>query len=194
MNWHRRIPLAVPLLTLAFSGCGSGSSAVKLPPPPLASTTLTLSVNPPSITVNAASATTFAGVFAPTAPTGGSLTWSITPVDGGTITDEGILTASASAGTYAVQASWTPAISSTASILKGSATVTVLPVPQLDLAISPDQVQASGADQTAGAIQNGVVFGQEMPSVLAVDSTGNIEVLSSFSLPASCTGNTTTCQ
>jgi hypothetical protein len=192
MNWHRRIPLAVPLLTLAFTGCGSGSSAVKSPPPPPASTTL--SVNPPSITVSAGSATTFAGVFAPTAPTGGSLTWSITPADGGTITDEGILTASASAGNYAVQARWTPAISSKASILKGSATVTVLPVPQLELVISPDQVQASGADQTAGAIQNGVVFGQELPSVLAVDSTGNIEVLSSFSLPASCTGNTTTCQ
>jgi hypothetical protein len=159
------------------------------------------------ITVDAGSATTFTGVFAPTAPTGGSLTWSITPVDGGTITGTGVLTASATAGAYAVEAIWTPAIPSNAAavkgsapisiesgILRGSATVTVLAVPQLDSVISPDQVQASGANQTGGAIQNGVVVGQEIPSVLSIDSGGNIEVFSSFPLPAACPGSTTICQ
>jgi hypothetical protein len=135
------------------------------------------------------------GVFTPTAPSGGSLTWSITPVDGGTITGAGVLTTSATAGTYNVVATWTPAISSHATILKGSSTVTLLAVPQLDAVISPGQVQASGANQTAGAIQNGAVAGQAIPSVTSTDSGGNTQVLSGFLVPtAGCGSADTVCK
>jgi hypothetical protein len=192
MNWRNRTALALPLIAIGLHGCGGGFPAVTPPPPPPPGTRL--SVNPQSITVAAGSATTFTGVFAPTAPTGGFLTWSITPVDGGTITGAGVLTASATAGTYAVQASWTPAISIKAAILKGTANVTLLPVPQLDSVISPELVQGSGANQTAEAIQNGAVVGQGIPSVLAVDSSGQIEALSSFTVPAACAGSATVCQ
>jgi hypothetical protein len=192
MNWRIRITLAVLLMAPSLQGCGSGSFATPPSPPPHAATTL--SVNPRSITVDAGSATTFTGVFKPAAPSGGSLTWSITPADGGTITGEGILTASATAGSYAVQASWTPAISSSAVILKGSATVTVLPVPQIDSVISPYRVQASGTNQTGGAIQNGVVAGQGLPAILAVDSSGNIAATTAFTFPLTCAGSTAICQ
>jgi len=191
MNWRIQITMAVLFMAAALQGCGSGAT-VSPPPPPHPVTTL--SVNPRSITVDAGSATTFTGVFKPVAPAGGSLTWSITPVNGGTITSEGVLTASATAGNYAVQASWTPATSSKATILKGSATVTVLPVPQIDAVISPYSVQASGTNQTAGAIQNGVVSGQGIPSVLAVDSSGNIAASTAFAFPASCPGSAAICQ
>jgi hypothetical protein len=152
-------------------------------------------VSPPSITVDAGSATTFVGVFAPTAPTGGSLTWSITPVNGGTITGAGVYTASATAGRYNILATWTPSISSKAAILEGSSTVTLLPVPQLDSVISLDLVQASGANQSAGAIQNGAIAGQGIPSVLSIDSGGNTQALSGFWIPASaCNGSSSVCK
>jgi hypothetical protein len=189
MMGRKRLALALLLITPCLSDCGGG-----LPGPPLPSKVTKLSVNPPSVTVDAGSAIAFTGVFAPSTPTGGSLTWSITPVDGGTISAAGVLTASATAGSYNVVATWTPPISSAAVILKGSAIVTVLAVPQLDSVISPEQVQASGTNQTAGAIQNGAVAGQGFPSVLAIDSSGNVEALSGFAVPAACPGSTTICQ
>ena len=191
MNWRNRITLALTwtlnwiapaLVPLVLIGCGGGHTTVTQPPPPKVTT---LTVSPASITAPAGSATTFTGVFAPTAPAGGSLTWSITPVDGGTITSAGIYTASSTAGKYSIVATWTPSLSSEAIILKGSAAVNLLAVPQLDAVITPDQVQASGATQSAGAIQNGAVAGQGIPSVLSTDSGGNTQVLSGFTIPAS---------
>ena len=144
MVWRKRIAfalrsivpdlIALGLIALGLTGCGGNS--VTVPPPPGAK----LTVSPASITIDAGSATTFTGVFAPTAPTRGSLTWSITPVNGGTITGAGVYTASATAGRYHILATWTPSRSSPAAILKGSSTVTLLPVPQLDSVISLDQV------------------------------------------------------
>ena len=182
--------IGVSLIVLSMTGCGGGSSGVTAPPPGTK-----LSVSPASITVDAGSATTFMGVFAPIAPAGGSLTWSITPVDGGTITSAGVLTSSATAGNYAVLATWTPSLSTKATILMGSATVKVLAVPQLDSVVSPGQVQATGANQAAGAIQNGAVAGPAVPSVLATDSFGNTQVLSGFTIPTSeCNGFIEVCK
>ena len=181
--------LAVPLIVLGLTGCGGGFSASKLPSP-----VTRLSVNPASITVDAGSTTTFMGVFAPTNPPGGSLTWSIAPVDGGTITDAGVYTASSTAGQYTILATWTPPNSTAAVILKGLATVAILAVPQIDSVITPDQVQASGANQTAGVIQNGAIIGQGIPAVLAIDSGDDIQLRSGFAIPATCPGSDTVCQ
>jgi hypothetical protein len=185
---RERVILAVPLVAFGLTGCGGGFSGSELP-----SAVTRFSVNPPSITVDAGSTTTFKGVFAPHTPSGGSLTWSITPVDGGTITDAGVYTASSTAGQYTILATWPPPNSTAAVILKGSATAAILAVPQLDSFISPDQVQASGANQTAGAIENGAIVGQGIPAVLAVDSGGNIQVRSGFAVPAACSGSDTVC-
>jgi hypothetical protein len=210
MQWRKQIPHVLRLnrrrltvlgwivlgrillgTVLVLTGCGGGSPLVTPPPPPPGTK---LSVSPPVITVEPGASTIFMGVFTPTAPTGGSLTWSITPADGGTITGAGVLTTSAMAGTYNVLATWTPAISSKAAILKGSSTVTLLAVPQLDAVISPGQVQATGANQAAGTIQNGAVAGQGIPSVLSTDSGGNTQVLSGFLIPTQCSGSDTACQ
>ena len=200
MIWHKRIAFALPwivldlilldLILLGLTACGGGNSVTVRPPPGEK-----LSVSPPAITVDAGSATTFVGVFAPTVPTGGSLTWSITPVNGGTITGAGVYTASATAGRYNILATWTPSISSKAAILEGSSSVTLLPVPQLDSVISLDLVQASGANQSAGAIQNGGIAGQGIPSVLAIDSSGNTQALSGFWIPTGeCNGSIPVCK
>jgi hypothetical protein len=186
---YERVILAVPLIALRVTGCGGGFSASKLP-----SAVTSLSVKPASITVDAGSTTTFMGVFAPISPAGGSLTWSIAPVDGGTITDAGVYTASSTAGQYTILATWTPPNSTAAVILKGLANVAILAVPQLDSVISPDQVQASGANQTPGAIQNGAIVGQGIPAVLAIDSSGDIQVRSGFAVPAAYPGSDTVCQ
>ena len=111
--------IALGLITFELTGCGGSSVATPPPPPPGTK----LSVSPVSITVDAGSATTFTGVFTPTAPIGGLLTWSITPVNGGTVTEAGVYTASSAGGQYNILATWTPAISSKAAILKGSSTV-----------------------------------------------------------------------
>ena len=183
--------IVLGLIALGLTGCGGGNSMVTPPPPPPGTK---LSVSPASITLDAGAATTFMGVFAPTTPAGGSLTWSVTPVDGGTITSVGVFTASSTAGQYNILATWTPSISSKAVILKGSATVSLLAVPQLDSVISPGQVQAAGANQSAGAIQNGAVAGQGVPSVLSTDSGGNTQVLSGFTLPTSECGSGSVCK
>ena len=64
--------------------------------------------NPPSVTVPAGSSTTFTALFAPTLPQGGSLTWSVSPANGGTITNAGVYLAPATAGNCLVIATWTP--------------------------------------------------------------------------------------
>jgi hypothetical protein len=216
MMWHRRIHLAlwrpvsclrIPgfrvlcrgtlgaivlgVISLGLASCGGAGSSV-VPPPPVTK----LTVNPLSTSVDAGATITFTGVFTPTTPAGGSLTWSITPVGGGTITDAGVLTASATAGSYSVLATWTPALSSKAAIIKGMASLKVLAVPQLDAVITPAQVQATGADQSAGAIQNGSVAGQAVPSVAATDSGGTTQVVSGFTIPTSpgCTGSNADCK
>ena len=183
-------PIVLCLMILALIACG-GTATVPPPPPPPGTK---LSVSPASITVDAGSATAFTAIFTPAAPTGGSLTWSIVAVDGGTITGEGLYTASSNAGKYSILATWTPSLTSKAAILTGASTVKLLPVPQLDSVISPSQVQAAGASQSAGANQNGAVVGQGIPSVASTDSGGNTQVLSGFTIPASTCGSGSVCK
>ena len=122
--------LALWAIALGVAGCGGVPNSKPSPAP----ASNKLSVTPASITVAAGSTTTFTAVFTLPAAAAGSLSWSVTPVDAGTITGGGILTASATAGQYIVVATWTPANPSTAAILKGLATVEILAVPQLDSA------------------------------------------------------------
>jgi hypothetical protein len=193
MKWRRQIRLAVFLIALGLQGCGGSSPVV--PPTPNTPTVVTvLTVNPAAVTVEAGSANTFKGVFVPSEPTGGALTWSIAPAAGGTITEAGVLTASTTAGIYAVQATWTPPATSKAAIIKGSSTVTIIPVPPVEVVISLNQVQASGANQATGTTENGVVVGQGISSERSVDSGGTVAVFSSFPIPANCAGSSKVCQ
>jgi hypothetical protein len=181
----------IVLIALGAAGCSNSSG---FPNPKSTTASGQLSVTPASITVAAGSVTPFMAVFNPAAPTGGSLTWSVTPVIAGTINSAGVFTASNTAGQYTVLATWTPASLAAATILRGSATVGILAVPQLNGEISPDLVQASGAIQTNGAIQNWMIVGQEVPSVISVDSKGKIQVRSGFTPPMACPGTNTVCQ
>jgi hypothetical protein len=150
-------------------------------------------VIPSPITVAAGSITAFAAVFEPV-PTGpGSLTWSVTPESGGTVTNGGVYTASGIAGNYAVVATWTPAIPSPGGILSGSAAVEVIAVAQADAALNPDLVQASGGLQVNGAIQNGVIAGQLEPYVVSTDPAGDVQNTTGFTPPVVCPGSATTC-
>jgi uncharacterized protein YjdB len=180
MTCLNRIALALPVVVLSIVGCAGR------PPSPKSPTVV--SVNPPSITVAAGSTTTFAAVFTPDSPEGGSLTWSVNPASGGTINDAGVYTASGTAGNYSVVATWTPASSSGRKI-NGSATADVLPAPQLGAALNPDLVQASGASQGNGLIQNGAIAGQSNAFVISADPNGNIQVRSGFVIPVACAAN-----
>jgi hypothetical protein len=182
MIWLKRIVFVLPCVILGLTGCGSSFSNPEL------------SVSPSSIAVAAGSTTTFTAVFAHAVAAGGSLTWSVTPANAGTITGGGVYTASATAGRYAIVATWTPSNPATATIVKGSTTVEIRAVPQLDSVISPDQVQASGGNQANATIQNGLIVGQEVPSVLSMDPGGNIQVRSGYAVPIPCAVANTMCR
>jgi hypothetical protein len=175
----------VPLLTvLDIAGCGGGFPKPETP-------SYNVSVSPSSATVAAGSTTTFAVVFTPSSPEGGSLTWSVNPPLGGTITSAGVYTASGTVGNYKVVATWTQP----GAIISGSAAVDVLPPPQLGAELNPDLIQASGAIQASGTIQNAAFIGQLVPAVISTDANGNVEVLSGFSvpIPVACGDSDTNC-
>jgi hypothetical protein len=175
---------------LGLTGCNGGFGG----PSSFASGTK-LFVNPPLATVASGSTTSFNAVFTPTDLAGGSLAWSVSPVNAGAISNAGVFTASSAAGQYAITATWTPAIrTATAVIISGSATVTILAVPQLGSALNENLVQASGANQSNDAILNGAIAGQGISSILSIDNNGDIQVRSGFLPPLACAGTTNLCQ
>jgi hypothetical protein len=182
-----RIALALPLTVLGLAGCGLLEG--------FPNTATHLSVNPPTITVAAGSVTTFTAVFTPGTPEGGSLTWSVNPSSGGTITNAGVYTASATAGDYTVVATWTPSNPAAGTSISGSATVDVLPAPQLGAELNIDLIQASGAIETLGTIQNSAIIGQVVPSVISTEpnDNGNVQVRSGFTIPVACTSKANPC-
>jgi hypothetical protein len=179
------IGLMIPWIVVWLTGC---TGAVY--PRPV----FDLSVDPASVTVSVASTANFAAVFAPSAPRGGSLSWSVTPASGGTITNEGVYTASATAGRYSVVATWTASYPATDTRFAGSATVEVLPVGQISEELNPHLVQASGAVQTFGTIQNAVIVGQSVPSITSTDPADHIQVRSGFVPPVPCAKSESICQ
>jgi hypothetical protein len=186
MVWLNRIVLALPCVVLSLAGC-SGGFPISKPASPY------VSVIPSPITVAAGSITAFVAVFEPVPKGPGALTWSVTPASGGTVTNGGVYTASGITGNYAVVATWTPAILSPGGILSGSAAVEVIPVAQADAALNPDFVQASGALQVNGAVQNGVIAGQLQPYVISTDPAGDVQNTTGFTPPVVCPGSATTC-
>jgi hypothetical protein len=178
----RRIDLLLLLIVLGLAGCSGVSPSPK-------TLSIKISVNPSSITVAAGSTATFAAVFTPSSPEGGSLTWSVNPANGGTISDAGVYIASGTAGNYSVVATWTPARSSTDRKISGSATVDVLPAPQLGAALNPGLVQASEVSQGNGLIQNSAIVGQSNAFVISADPNGNIQMRSGFAIPVACPAN-----
>ena len=126
MRFPNRIAIALPLMILGLAGCGFTSSKGGFPNPGPAS--ISVSVNPSSLIVAAGSTTTFTALYAPSVPAGGSLTWAVNPAKGGTITSSGFFTASGTAGTYTVVATWTPSNPGAGTSISGSATVEVLPL------------------------------------------------------------------
>src|SRR5580658_2408160 len=91
------ISVLTSLIMLGIAGCGGGSQN---PSPP----SYNVSVSPSSISVAAGSTTAFTAVFTPSRPAGGSLTWSVNPAKGGTITSAGAYTASGTVGDYNIVA------------------------------------------------------------------------------------------
>ena len=174
------MPLAILLFSLGLVGCRNSDGGF---PGPLS---ISISVNPVSATVPAGSSTTFIAVFAPTSPQGGTLTWSVTPGNGGTITNAGVYTAPGTAGNYVVTATWTPSSAGVGNPIRGSATVTVAPPAQWTGALNTDLVQASGGAQGLGGIQNAAVVGQPVPWVSSTDVSNNVQVRSGFAIPV-CT-------
>jgi hypothetical protein len=176
-----RIAPALPLIILGLAGCGGG---FRNPRPP----SLNVSVNPSSITVAAGSTTTFTAMFTPGLPEGGSLSWSVDPANGGAITSAGVYAASGTAGNYTVVATWTPSNLVVGTSISGSAMVEVLPMPQLGAELNTDLIQASGAIQGFGTIQNAAIVGQLVPSVISTDPNGNAQTRSGFTIPLVCGG------
>lgn len=186
-----RISLALPLIILDLAGCGGGVSNPQASSPPLFE--VSISVDPSLTTVAAGSTTVFTAVFTPMRPEAGSLTWSVYPANGGTITEGGEYTASPTAGNYTVVATWTPANRAVGNRISGSAKVEVLPPPQLGAELNTDLTQASGAVQGFGSIQNGAIVGQLVPSVISMDPTDRVQVRSGFPIPVECTGPNKSC-
>ena len=191
MIFPNRIVIALPVMILSLAGCGFTSSSGGFPNP--GATLISLSVNPSSITVAAGATTTFTALYTPSTPAGGSLTWAVNPSNGGTITSSGVYTASGTAGNYSVIATWTPPGAAGGKITSGSATVEVLPAPQVGAELNPNLMQASGTIQASSGIQNAGVIGQLVPSVTSTDSGNNVQVRSGFTIPVDCTASGSNC-
>ena len=191
MIFPNRIVIALPLMILGLAGCGFTSSSGGFPNP--GATSISLSVNPSSITVAAGATTTFTALYTPSTPAGGSLTWAVNPANGGTITSSGVYTASGTAGNYSVIAIWTPSGAGGGKITSGSAMVEVLPAPQVGAELNPNLMQASGTVQASSGIQNAGVIGQLVPSVTSTDSGNNVQVRSGFAIPVDCTASGSNC-
>jgi hypothetical protein len=186
-----RFSLLFPVIILGLAGCGGGLQNQDGTGP--LSVQVSVSVNPSSATVAAGSTAFFKAVFTPSRPNAGSLTWSVTPPQGGTITTAGEYTASATAGTYLVVATWTPSNPAAGTSISGSAVVEVLPPPQLGAELNTDLTQASGAIQVFGQIQNAAIVGQLVPSVISVDPSDRVRVRSGFTIPVECIGPNKSC-
>jgi hypothetical protein len=180
-----RITLMLAWITLALAGCAGYVS-----PNPHS---VTLTVNPGSAIVAEGSVTRFTAVYTPSQPEGGSLTWAVVPATGGTITSDGVYTASGAPGHYTLVATWTAKDVAKNGTFNNSASVEILPLPQSSAVLNPDLVEASSAEQTGGAVQNGVVIGQPVPFVVSTDPNGNIEVQNGFIPPIECTGSESDC-
>jgi hypothetical protein len=183
-----RIYIVIPMTMLGIASCSGGL-------PNSAAPSYNVSVSPSSITLAAGSTTTFAALFTPSRPVGGSLTWSINPAIGGTITRTGAYTASGTAGNFTVVATWTPSNPAPGAIISGLAAIDVLPPPQLGAELNPDLIQASGAIQVSGAIQNATVVGQLVPAAISTGPNDTVEVLSGFNvpIPVSCPKSDKSC-
>ncbi len=186
VNCLDRIVPMFPFIVLGFAGCGGGFPNPNAP-------SYSVSVSPPSITVAAGSTTTFTALFTPSHPEAGSLTWSVSPARGGTITSAGVYTASGTAGNYTVVATWTPSNPAGGTTVSGSAAVDVLPPVQPGAELNTELVQASGAIQVSGAIQNAAIVGQLVPSAISMGPDGNVQIRSGFTIPVVCTAPNNSC-
>jgi hypothetical protein len=176
------VVFALTFVVAGLADCGNGSATENgFPnPKPLP---VSLTVEPSSVTVAAGTATTFTA--SPSPPQGFSVVWSVSPATAGTITNSGIFTASATAASGMVVASWLPSNPLTGKPTTGSASVTVLqPTPP-----STDMAQASGVIQTSGSIENAAIAGERLETVVSTDPSGNTQSRSGFPVPVPCTGS-----
>ena len=180
------ILLALALVIACQTGCGTGSVAENGFPNP-SPLPLILTVNPSSITVPVGSTTTFTA--SPGPPSGFSLVWSVSPSSGGTITNSGVYTASETAASYAVIATWVPTNPSVGNRITGSAMVTVL----RPVGLNVDLTEASGAIATSGPIQNAAIVGENLSAVTSTDPTGKTQARSGFPIPVPCARTDPSC-
>src|SRR5260370_24015504 len=81
-----RSPLVLLLFVLGVAGCRNGDGGF---PGPLS---VSISVNPSSVTLPRGSSATFTALFTPTSPQGGTVTRSVHPAYRGTVTIAGVYT------------------------------------------------------------------------------------------------------
>lgn len=185
-----RTSLAFLLAIVGLAGCAGPEGKDGFPNP---GNLLRISVNPSSITVAAESVVAFSVSFNFDASRG-TVSWSVNPSSGGTISSGGVYTASGTPGKYIVVATWTPSNPEAGKPVSGSATVEVLPVPQSEELTNIDLTQASGAIQTSPAVQNAGIVGQSVPFMISSDPSGNVTTRSGFTIPVVCPESDTHCQ
>ena len=175
------VGLAILFVVTGLANCGSGSATENgFPnPKPLPAS---LTISPSSVTLAPGSTISFSA--SPSPPQGFSVVWSVSPTTAGTITNSGVFTASETAASGAVVATWLPSNPLTGKPTAGSASVTVLQPPPSTV----DATQASGVIQTADHVENAVIAGQRLGSVVSTDPSGNTQSTSGFSVPVPCTG------
>jgi hypothetical protein len=78
--------------------------------------------------------------------------------------------------------------------MSATAAVQIVPVPQVGIQLNPNFVQASGGNQSGGAIQNGAIAGQMLPSVTSTDASSNVQTRSGLNIPPVCKDSSTNCQ
>jgi hypothetical protein len=172
---------------IGFAGCKGG-----FPNSNPESLSTQLSVSPSSAIVAAGSSTSFIAVFTPVLPEGGSLTWSVNAPIAGTITSAGVYTASETPGNYTIIATWTPSNPAAGIKMTGSATVQVLPVPQVDAVLNTNLAQASGGTQVSGTVQGTAIVGQPVPFMTSSDPSSTVQVQNGLSIPV-CGGSGPAC-
>jgi hypothetical protein len=135
-----------------------------------------------TMTILPASPTLYAGQsvqFSASTPWGNETQWSVLPATAGIITASGLFSASTTPGPCTVLAVWSKDVRYTA-----STSVTVAAAPAAAV-ISPNLVQAFGAQQTVPGttLANGAVVGEPVPATTATTTSQAIKVRHGFDTP-----------
>ena len=105
--------------------------------------------------------------------------WSVLPASAGTITADGLFTASQTPGSCTILAVWTQDVRYTASV-----GLTIY-LPPVSLVTTPNFVQGPGSQQATpgGAVTNGDIVGENVPATTSTSANGVIQNRAGFTPP-----------